>query len=108
MCCDAGQVYVTADGILRAFDLRGGGLQWERYLGASTLNWRSCVRGATVIAYPDQPVPRGVDGRLTVCEATSGRYVQRLQLPADAGPVQVYPTAHTTLVASGGTLWGLK
>lgn len=107
VCCDEDHVYVAAEGMLRAFDIRAGGLDWERYLGSPSLAWKSRVRGATVIAYPEKSAPPGMEGRIALCEAASGRYVQRLQLPEDCATVQIHPTAHTTLVACGGTLYGL-
>lgn len=107
ICCDENHVYVAADGMLRAFDIRAGGLDWECYLGSPSLTWKSRVRGATVIAFPEKSAPPGMEGRIVLCEAASGRYVQRLQLPDDGAAVQIHPTAHTTLVACGGTLYGL-
>ena len=105
-CADQ-RVYVAADGILRAWGLQDGGLLWERYLGTSDTSWRVHVSGATVLSYPSCTGPSGSDAKITVCDAATGAYLQRLVLPPDQSDVQVYPTPHTTLVACGGILTGL-
>lgn len=104
-----GQIYVASEGILRAFALTNGELQWESYLGSPHLDWKVHLQGTTLMAYPGQT---DGDAPITVCAASNGNYLQRIAvtpgLPAaGAREVQVYPTAHTTVVACGGRLFGL-
>lgn len=106
ICCDEHQVYVTADGMLRAYDLYLGGMNWERHVGSGNIAWNSCVRGQTVFACPESVDGQGNKSQVSLCDATSGRLLQRLSLPG-GGSVQLYPTAHTTLLVCGQTLCGL-
>lgn len=117
ICCDEDHVYVAADGLLRAYSLQGGDLYWERYLGSPDVAWKSSVRGSTVMAYPahskraasavaKSPSTGSVDG-VILCDSATGRYLQRLSVPANGDRVQFYPTTHTTLLACGGTICGL-
>ena len=104
-----GQIYVAAEGILRAFAMTNGELQWECYLGGPHLNWKVSLSGNTVMAYPSHT---GEDAMITVCDASTGNYLQRMEVaPRHSSPipldVQLYPAAHTTLVACGGRLLGL-
>ncbi len=105
-CADQ-RVFVAADGILRAWSLQDGGLIWERYLGTPDASWCVHASGATVMSYPRRTASSGRDCKLTVCDAATGTYLQRISLPPNQPDVQVFPTPHTTLVACGGILTGL-
>ncbi|MES2789416.1 MAG: PQQ-binding-like beta-propeller repeat protein [Planctomycetota bacterium] len=107
ICCDDDRIYVASNGFLQALGMQDGSLLWKCYLGADDLPWRAHVSGATVMAYPTRTGRSELDAPITVCDAATGAYLQRISLPASPSPVQVYPTSHTTLVACGGTLIGL-
>ncbi len=101
------RVYVAADGILRALGLQDGALIWERYLGDGNVSWHVRTSGTTVMAYPNRTGPSATESKITVCDAATGAYLQRLSLSPDQSTVQAFPTTHTTLVACGGRLTGL-
>jgi hypothetical protein len=112
LCFDSERVYIPADGILRAYTLATGKVEWESAVGPPNQAWKSCLRGDSVIVHPAQSLPK-TGSTMTVCEASSGHFRQRLTFKHPSGNEQpanlnLFSSGPTLLFACSGTLVGLE
>jgi hypothetical protein len=111
ICFDDQRVYIPADGILRAYALRSGKLEWECAVGLPNQAWKAQLIGDSVIVHPAQ-AKAGISCALTVCEAASGQFRQRLALNSHSADqhavdINLFAVGSELLLACGGTLVGL-
>ncbi|MDB5390892.1 MAG: hypothetical protein JWM11_6538 [Planctomycetaceae bacterium] len=111
LCFDQQRVYIPADGILRAYGLRSGKIEWERSVGTPGAVYKSRLIGDSVVVFPMRTL-QGVVNTVSVCNASTGHFRQRLVFPTPAGDIQPRENnlviAGTTLLFScGDTLVGL-
>lgn len=105
-CCDGGRLFLASAGILRCFQFEDGRLAWEQYLGSREARWRVLKQGDVLIAFPVNG-NRSAANSIIICEAATGKLIQRIRWAEPAGDIDMHVTGRTAAVRVGGQLIGL-
>ncbi|HVV99739.1 MAG TPA: PQQ-binding-like beta-propeller repeat protein [Planctomycetaceae bacterium] len=104
-CLDDESVYIASTGVLRCVSLADGSERWQQPLGPRNSVWKTSLVGSILAVAPQR-----LSGRppfVELCEARSGRPIERLWFRGAGEHLDVYPWGAGAVVAAEGRLFGL-
>ena len=108
LCCiDLEHVYTVCDGIMRCFSLADGKRMWETWLGSQRGRFRVRKLGDKTLAAVPIDTDGAAHGALSLCDADTGRLLQKFRFDRTEFPIQFVAGDEQCLVIAANRLIGV-